>query len=86
MLTLKSAKNPQYQNQNETAINLEVQFEEFGDTWLPFTAMSTDLEAHGRDIYARTINGEFGAIAPYIHPVAPPATEPQPDATGTQTL
>jgi hypothetical protein len=86
MLTLKSAKNPQYQNQNQTAINLEVQFEEYGDVWLPFTAMPSDSEAHGKDIYARAVLGEFGAIASYVHPVAPPATESQPDATGAQTL
>jgi hypothetical protein len=86
MLTLKSARNLQYQNHNETSISLEVQFEEYGDIWLPFTAMPTDPEAHGKDIYERAVLGEFGDIASYVHPVAPIAIEPQPDAMGIQTL
>jgi hypothetical protein len=68
---LKSGKNPIWKNSENTLINLEVTFVEFGDEILPFTAHPDDVEEHGRDIYARAINGEFGAIADYV----PPTTE-----------
>ena len=83
MLTFKQAKNPVYGNFDETIVNLEVMFEEFGDTWLPFTAMPTDPELHGVEIYNKAKAGEFGAIAPYS---APPATQSQPQTQGAQTL
>jgi len=68
--TLKSGKNPIWKNSENTLINLEVTFVEFGDEILPFTAHPDDVEEHGRDIYARAINGEFGAIANYVPPTA----------------
>jgi hypothetical protein len=69
--TLKSGKNPIWKNSENTLINLEVTFEEFGEEILPFTAHPNDVEEHGKDIYTRAINGEFGAIADYV----PPTTE-----------
>jgi len=74
MFTLKSAKNPVYANEEQTAINLEVVFEEINEL-LPFTATSYDTEAHGVDIYNRAKTGEFGEIAPYVPPPEPPLTE-----------
>jgi len=68
---LKSGKNPIWKNSEHTLIDLEVVFEEFGDEIHSFTAHPDDIEEHGRDIYARAINGEFGAIADYV----PPTTE-----------
>ena len=62
------AKNPVWANRSQTLINLTVRFEEI-DEDLPFTANPNDSEAHGRDIYARAIAGEFGEIAsfaPYV--------------------
>jgi hypothetical protein len=75
MFTLKSAKNPVYANEEQTAINLEVVFEEINEL-LPFTATSYDTEAHGVDIYNRAKTGEFGEIAPYV-----PPPEPEPPLT-----
>lgn len=69
------AKNPVWANRSQTLINLTVRFEEI-DEDLPFTANPNDSEAHGRDIYARAIAGEFGeinsftAIEPTISEVA----------------
>ena len=83
MFTLKEAKTPVYGNYEETIVNIEVLFEEFNGQWLPFTATSTDPESYGVDIYNRAKAGEFGAIAPYS---APPATQPQPQTQGSQTL
>lgn len=31
-----------------------------------FTASKNDVEAHGREIYERIMNGEFGPIAPFV--------------------
>lgn len=39
-----------------------------------FCASPNDSEAHGRDLFARAIAGEFGPIAAYV---APPALIPQ---------
>jgi hypothetical protein len=41
---------------------------------IPFTASPNDTEAHGRDIFARCIAGEFGPIAEYAAPpyIIPP--------------
>jgi len=48
---------------------------------MPFGAMATDVEEHGRLLYARVIAGEFGQIAPYVAP-----TTTQPATTGSQNL
>jgi hypothetical protein len=85
MPTLTNAHSPKYLSINGDAISLIVKFEEF-ETEVHFNATTYDSYEHGRDIHARALAGEFGVIAPYSPPVAPPATEPQPDATGTQTL
>ena len=80
MLTLKSATNPVYANAEQTAINLEVVFEEIEGV-LPFTATSYDIEPYGVDIYNRAKTGEFREVALYV---PPPEPEEQPTTTGTQ--
>lgn len=87
MLTIKSATSPKYISADNFAIQLQVMFEEFGDSILPFTAMPDDVEEHGRELYARAITGEFGEIAPYVPPqVSANAANNQPETTGSQTL
>ena len=81
MLTLKQATNPIWFNEEHTAINLEVQFEEFPNETMPFLAVSYDCEPHGIDIFNRAKTGEFGTVAPYVAPPEPV----QPQTTGTQT-
>ena len=80
MFTLQYAKNPVYENAEETAINLIVKWEEFSEE-MPFCAMPTDPEPHGVDLYNRAKAGEFGEVAPYI-----PVPENQPTSTGTQEV
>jgi hypothetical protein len=72
-MKLTYAKDPVWANRSQTLINLTVRFEEI-DEDLPFTANPNDVEAHGRDIYARTVAGEFGEVAPF-EPVAPTTDE-----------
>jgi len=81
MLILKQATNPIWFNAEQTAINLEVQFEEFPNEIMPFLATSYDCEPHGVDIFNRAKAGEFGTVAPYVAPPEPV----QPQTTGTQT-
>lgn len=63
------AKNPEWANRSQTLINLTVRFEEISED-LPFTANPKDSEAHGRDLFARAVTGEFGSVAPF-NAVAP---------------
>jgi len=45
--------------------------EVLSDAW-PFLATPTDVEAHGREIYAKARAGEFGTVAAYVAPPPPP--------------
>ena len=67
---LKYANNPKWVDQAHTSIELTVRFEEI-DEDLPFHATPNDVEEHGRDIYKRAKDGEFGVIAEWT----PPTTE-----------
>ena len=58
------AKDPVWANRSQTLLNLTVRFEEINED-LPFTADPDDVEAYGRDIYARAVAGEFGSVAPF---------------------
>jgi hypothetical protein len=71
-MKLLYANNPKWINRSQTYIDLTVRFEEINED-LPFTANSNDVEAHGRDIYARAAAGEFGAVAPFN--VTPPSND-----------
>lgn len=70
MLTLEYAKNPVWNDENNSSIFLTIKWEEFVEE-LPFTAAPWDSEEWGRDIYARAAAGEFGEVAPYVAPVLP---------------
>jgi hypothetical protein len=45
------------------------------DPW-PFIASPDDVEAHGREIYAKAKAGEFGPVAAYLPPPPPPPVVP----------
>jgi hypothetical protein len=61
-LNLKYANNPKWADKENTIIDLIVRFKEI-DEDLPFSATPFDIEDHGRDIFERAKNGEFGIIA-----------------------
>lgn len=67
------ANNPVWANRSQTKINLTVRFDHI-DKDIPFTADINDVEAHGRDIFARAQSGEFGEVAPFL-PTAPTLEE-----------
>lgn len=54
---------PKWANPEHTAIECNVFFDKLGA--LPFTATASDVEAHGKDIFARAVAGDFGPIAAY---------------------
>jgi hypothetical protein len=63
-MKLLYALNPMWANRSKTLIMLTVRFDHI-QMDLPFTANQNDVEQHGRDIFARAVNGEFGEIAPF---------------------
>ncbi|MDZ7852290.1 MAG: hypothetical protein U5L98_06480 [Halomonas sp.] len=58
-----SVRTPQWANEDSTAINCLVRTNTLHQE-VPFTATPYDSEAHGREIFARCLAGEFGEIAP----------------------
>ena len=64
MLTVKSAREPQWNNAEHTSLNLQVTFAETAETLgeMPFTASPEDNEEHGRDVFARAVALEFGPV------------------------
>ncbi|MBM1872929.1 hypothetical protein [Pseudosulfitobacter pseudonitzschiae] len=65
----------------QTSLNCTVTFEGVGA--VPFTATADDTEAHGREIFERAGNGDFGAIQAYV---VPATTEAQIRAEGARRL
>lgn len=72
-MNLQYANNPKWANRSNTKIDLTVRFVGM-DEDLPFTADPNDTEAHGRDIYARAVTGEFGTVSAF-DPIAPTVEE-----------
>lgn len=64
-MNITSVTNPQWANSENTLINCGIKAVEFGNQVLPFTASASDVEAHGREIYAGLISGKYGPIAAY---------------------
>lgn len=68
--TVEDAKNPRYMNTYFNSILLDVKFKEFTD-YVQFTAMPTDSEPWGRQLFADAEAGKYG-------PVKPPKPAPNP--------
>lgn len=64
-MKIVSAKNPA--RSKNGGVDITVTFEGLGE--IPFHATAGDTEPHGRELYARTMAGEFGPVAPYAAPV-----------------
>lgn len=64
--TLTSLSNPRWANAEKTVIDCEITLGQFGDKVLPFTASASDVEAHGRAIFADLVAGVYGEIAEYV--------------------
>lgn len=68
------ATAPVWADAGHTRIDLIVEHPDFGP--IPFTADPDDVEAHGRDLYARAVAGDFGPIGTYEPPAPPPPVVP----------
>jgi hypothetical protein len=78
-MQLEYAKNPVWANAEHTMIDVVIKWDRFPQEF-PFTASPDDCEAHGRAIFAAAEAGQFGEVAEYVPPPAPPETpveEPQ---------
>jgi hypothetical protein len=77
MLTIQYAKNPFYNNPQNSTIFLTVKFVEF-DQELPFTASPTDDTSYGPVLYTNAINGDYGVVGSWNQNphYAPPFTLP----------
>jgi len=67
MLAYTNIQNPQWVDNDKTAINCEVDFDDI-DGFTPFTANPNDTVEHGRKIYQELIEGKWGVIAEFIDP------------------
>lgn len=67
---ITNAQTPRWTSVEHTAIELLATHSKYGE--IPFTASASDPEAHGRDLYARAVAGEFGPVAEYVAPVKSP--------------
>ena len=73
-MKLQYAKNPQWSNDTHTTIDLTIKWENVTEPF-PFTASSTDCEAHGREIFLAAAAGQFGPVADYVPPVIAAETQ-----------
>jgi hypothetical protein len=89
MLTIENIRNPVFSNNEGTAIDCLIKFEEFSEEH-PFNATSFDSMEHGRLAYQRIMAGEFGEIGEFVEylpiPVSANAANNQPATTGSQDL
>ena len=61
--TITAARNPQWVNSDHNMIDLEVNFAELEEEWLPYTSSPTDVCEHSRILYSRAAAGEFGDVS-----------------------
>ena len=68
-----SAKDPVWANTEHNEIYITVNFKDIGE--VPFCASLNDVEPHGKDIFNRAVNGEFGIVLDAPVPVIDLETE-----------
>ena len=61
--TITEARNPQWVDSNHNRIDLEVNFAELEEEWLPYTADPLDVCEHSRTLYANAVAGDYGQVS-----------------------
>ena len=61
--TITDARNPQWVTSDHNSIDLEVNFSELEEDWLPYTSSPNDVCEHSRTLYTRAAAGEFGTVS-----------------------
>ncbi len=67
-MVFSGVRNPVFSSADGRMIVCRVQFEHLPG-WTPFSASADDAEAHGREIHAAAVRGDYGAVGPYVAPV-----------------
>ena len=65
-MNILSASNPVWVREDQSMLNLTVEFVELPGEKLLFTASPDDVESHGQELWQRAISGEYGPIAPWV--------------------
>lgn len=68
MRTINAAKNPRWGDPTGFRIDMDVDFDELDEVYVPFTAYQNDSEPHSVELFNRASSGEFGPIADYVPP------------------
>jgi len=66
--TINSVRNPKWANYAQTLIDMEVDFDELDDEFVPFTASLNDSEEYSVELYNNAVNGDYGDIAAFEIP------------------
>lgn len=66
--TINSVRNPKWANYAQTLIDMEVDFDELDDEFVPFTANLNDSEEYSVELYNNAVNGDYGDIAAFEIP------------------
>ena len=61
--TITEARNPQWVDSNHNKIDLEVNFAELEEEWLPYTASPDDVCEHSRTLYSKAVAGDYGQVS-----------------------
>ena len=61
--TITEARNPQWVDSDHNKIDLEVNFSELEEEWLPYTSSPTDVCEHSRTLYSKAVAGDYGAVS-----------------------
>lgn len=68
MRKVNSVKNPVWSDPTGFRIDMEVDFADLDEVYVPFTSYKNDVEKHSVDLFNRAVAGEFGQIAEYTQP------------------
>lgn len=66
--TINAVRNVKWSDKQHTTIDMEVDFDELDEVYVPFTASPNDSEPHGVLLYNNAINGEYGEIGDWVPP------------------
>ena len=61
--TITAAKDPVWVDSNHNRIDLQVNFAELEEEWLPYTADPLDVCEHSRTLYAKAVAGDYGQVS-----------------------
>jgi hypothetical protein len=88
-ITYSAVRNPKWMDAEHTLLECEVNFDHITfEEWSSFGAVASGDLPHTHEIFARAVAGDFGPIAEFVDPDAPPAApeDQQPDSSGLESF